>query len=125
MLAGFGLTDGQALSAVLAYRAVNFWLPIPFGGLAYASIELEHRAVRVRVKRRALTLQTRAVELVTRGFGSGDRRGAATADAEVPPRPQPVEGREPAPRTSTTPPAPHPGAGVALRAQAVDIDPAG
>ncbi len=36
MLAGFGLTDGQALSAVLAYRAVNFWLPIPFGGLAYA-----------------------------------------------------------------------------------------
>jgi len=26
---------------VLAYRAVNFWLPIPFGGLAYASIEFE------------------------------------------------------------------------------------
>ena len=46
MLAGFGLTDGQALSAVLAYRAVNFWLPIPFGGLAYASLELEHRSVR-------------------------------------------------------------------------------
>ena len=48
MLAGFGLTDGQALSAVLAYRAVNFWLPIPFGGLAYASLELEHRSVRHR-----------------------------------------------------------------------------
>ena len=54
MLAGFGLTDGQALSAVLAYRAVNFWLPIPFGGLAYASLELEHRSVRIRLKRRAL-----------------------------------------------------------------------
>ena len=43
MIAGFGPTDGQALSAVLAYRAVNFWLPIPFGGLAYASLEFERR----------------------------------------------------------------------------------
>ena len=28
---------------MLAYRAVNFWLPIPFGGLAYASLEFERR----------------------------------------------------------------------------------
>ena len=41
MITGFGPTAGQALSAVLAYRAVNFWLPIPFGGLAYASLEFE------------------------------------------------------------------------------------
>ncbi len=41
MIAGIGLTAGQALSAVLAYRAVNFWLPIPFGGLAYGSLELQ------------------------------------------------------------------------------------
>jgi hypothetical protein len=43
MLAGFGVPDAAALSGVLAYRAVNFWLPIPFGGLAYASLELEKR----------------------------------------------------------------------------------
>jgi putative heme transporter len=43
MITGFGPTAGQALSGVLAYRAVNFWLPIPFGGLAYASLELERR----------------------------------------------------------------------------------
>jgi putative heme transporter len=43
MITGFGPTAGQALSAVLAYRAVNFWLPIPCGGLAYASLELERR----------------------------------------------------------------------------------
>jgi hypothetical protein len=43
MITGFGPTTGQALSAVLAYRAVNFWLPIPFGGLAYASLEWERR----------------------------------------------------------------------------------
>ncbi len=41
MITGFGPTAPQALSAVLAYRAVNFWLPIPFGGLAYASLEFE------------------------------------------------------------------------------------
>jgi putative heme transporter len=43
MITGFGPTAGQALSAVLAYRAVNFWLPIPFGGLAYGSLELQRR----------------------------------------------------------------------------------
>ncbi len=41
MITGFGPTAGEALSGVLAYRAVNFWLPIPFGGLAYASLEFE------------------------------------------------------------------------------------
>ncbi len=44
MITGFGPTAGQALSAVLAYRAVNFWLPIPVGGLAYASLEFERKA---------------------------------------------------------------------------------
>jgi uncharacterized protein (TIRG00374 family) len=43
MITGFGPTAAQALSAVLAYRAVNFWLPIPFGGMAYASLEFERR----------------------------------------------------------------------------------
>jgi putative heme transporter len=43
MITGFGPTAGQALSGVLAYRAVNFWLPIPFGGLAYGSLEFERR----------------------------------------------------------------------------------
>jgi hypothetical protein len=41
MITSFGPTADQALSAVLAYRAVNFWLPIPFGGLSYASLEFE------------------------------------------------------------------------------------
>ena len=84
LLAGFGLTDGQALSAVLAYRAVNFWLPIPFGGLAYASLELEHRSVRIRVKRRALELQARGTEILTTAFTRSGRRGAATTGAGRP-----------------------------------------
>jgi putative heme transporter len=51
-ITGFGPTTGEAVSAVLAYRAVNFWLPIPCGGLAYASLELEHRDVLGRLRAR-------------------------------------------------------------------------
>ncbi len=42
LITGFGPTAAEALSAVLAYRAVNFWLPIPVGGIAYASLQFEH-----------------------------------------------------------------------------------
>jgi uncharacterized protein (TIRG00374 family) len=39
-LVGFGLTKDTATVGVLAYRFVQFWLPIPLGGLAYASLKL-------------------------------------------------------------------------------------
>ncbi len=35
----FGVPHSQAIMAVLAYRLVNFWIPIPIGGAAYASLE--------------------------------------------------------------------------------------
>ncbi len=38
-LVGFGVPHSQAILAVLAYRLVNFWLPIPVGGVAYASLQ--------------------------------------------------------------------------------------
>ena len=84
MLAGFGLTDGQALSGVLAYRAVNFWLPIPFGGLAYASLELEQRTVHLRVRRRLATFQERATGWLVSLFARTGRTGAATTTSAGP-----------------------------------------
>lgn len=39
-LVGFGVPHSQAILAVLAYRLVNFWIPIPIGGVAYASLQL-------------------------------------------------------------------------------------
>lgn len=39
-LVGFGLTKDTATVGVLAYRFAQFWLPIPLGGLAYASLKL-------------------------------------------------------------------------------------
>jgi len=37
-LAGFGVAPGVALAGVLSWRFVQFWLPIPLGGLAYVSL---------------------------------------------------------------------------------------
>ena len=46
-LVGFGTPRGVAILGVLAYRLVNFWLPIPAGGLAYLSL----RAGKLRGRR--------------------------------------------------------------------------
>lgn len=37
-LAGFGVPKAVAILAVLGYRLVNFWLPIPAGGVSYLSL---------------------------------------------------------------------------------------
>jgi len=41
LLVGFGAARGVATLGVVAYRLVNFWLPIPVGGLAYLSLQVE------------------------------------------------------------------------------------
>jgi uncharacterized protein (TIRG00374 family) len=41
-LVGFGTPAKIALFGVLAYRLVNFWLPIPIGGVAYLSLQVAH-----------------------------------------------------------------------------------
>jgi hypothetical protein len=40
LLAGGGVTKGIAALAVIGWRLVNFWLPIPFGTAAYISLHL-------------------------------------------------------------------------------------
>lgn len=39
-LVGFGVPGGVAVLGVVSWRLVNFWLPIPLGGLAYLSLRL-------------------------------------------------------------------------------------
>ena len=143
MLAGFGLTDGQALSGVLAYRAVNFWLPIPFGGLAYASLELEQRSAHRRLQRRYQALHARAAALFSTASDRIARTGAATSSPSAAEstdpgrrdRPMPVE--PPGPRATrpdrltdvvlATPgrPVPHRADAASRRAPALGTDPAG
>lgn len=38
-LVGFGVPHAQALLAVITYRLINFWIPIPIGGASYASLQ--------------------------------------------------------------------------------------
>jgi len=143
MLAGFGLTSGQALSGVLAYRAVNFWLPIPFGGLAYASLELEQHSAHQRLHRHYQALHARAVALLATASGRSARTGAATnaASATEPTDPSRREHLtptdHPTPRANlpdrptevvhATPgrPVPHRADAASRRAPALGTDPAG
>jgi uncharacterized protein (TIRG00374 family) len=46
-LVGFGVPHAQAILAVLAYRLINFWIPIPVGGAAYASLRWQRRRVAI------------------------------------------------------------------------------
>jgi uncharacterized protein (TIRG00374 family) len=39
-LSGFGVPKEMAILGVLSWRLINFWLPIPFGGLAYLSLRV-------------------------------------------------------------------------------------
>lgn len=39
-LVGFGVPSGEALLGVVAYRLVNFWLPIPLGAVAYLALKV-------------------------------------------------------------------------------------
>ena len=41
LLVGFGTARGVATLGVVAYRLINFWLPIPIGGVAYVSLQVE------------------------------------------------------------------------------------
>jgi uncharacterized protein (TIRG00374 family) len=43
-LVGFDTTRAIATLGVVAYRLVNFWLPIPVGGLAYLSLQVDSGA---------------------------------------------------------------------------------
>ncbi|MGI8491263.1 MAG: lysylphosphatidylglycerol synthase transmembrane domain-containing protein [Acidimicrobiales bacterium] len=40
-LVGFGTPRGIAILGVVGYRLINFWLPIPLGGLSYLSLQID------------------------------------------------------------------------------------
>jgi hypothetical protein len=114
MITGFGPTAGQALSAVLAYRAVNFWLPIPFGGLAYASLEFERRSSFRRIHQfvRHRIILRRTGPARGSGAGVGVVSGASVGISDASDLPAAPSGGTPPARTSPPPapasPAPRP-----------------
>ena len=67
LLVSFGITRSIATLGVLAWRLVNFWLPIPAGAAAYVSLKVP-RGAGPAAARRALS------ELMSRGAVRGERR---------------------------------------------------
>ena len=61
-LVGFGAPRGTAVLGVVVYRLVNFWLPIPIGGLAYLSLKVGPAATR---EERATALRQAAEDSMT------------------------------------------------------------
>jgi putative heme transporter len=60
-LVGFGTPRDIALLGVITYRVLNFWLPIPIGGLAYLSLHAE-RGVRERGSEQLRQLARQSLE---------------------------------------------------------------
>ena len=50
VLKGFGVPGDVAAAGVLTWRLVNFWLPIPFGGISYLSLRIGHSRVTTGAK---------------------------------------------------------------------------
>jgi uncharacterized protein (TIRG00374 family) len=69
LLIGFGLTRSVATLGVLAWRLVNFWLPIPAGAAAYVSLKVP-KGAGLNGMRRAVS------ELLSRGQ-HGDQQPSA------------------------------------------------
>jgi uncharacterized protein (TIRG00374 family) len=70
-LVGFGTARGIAILGVISYRLVSFWLPIPFGGVAYLSLRArlaarERREELARLANEAALAADRPVEWAER-----------------------------------------------------------
>ncbi len=102
-LIGFHVPAAIAGPAILGYRLVNFWLPIPVGGLAYMSLRFTGEGWRQR-------FAAVREEVVVRPDGTTDPTGPEARDPEADdPEARDPEARDPAAEgtsTDTTAPAP-------------------
>jgi uncharacterized protein (TIRG00374 family) len=77
-LVGFGTPRAVAILGVISWRLVNFWLPIPIGGLAYLSLRGEPVSTRTELTRlaeeSALGADRPADWLERHGFNVSHRR---------------------------------------------------
>lgn len=55
LLVGFGVTSNVATLAVLGWRLINFWAPIPIGAACYITLKVP-RGAGVKAKRQALSV---------------------------------------------------------------------
>jgi hypothetical protein len=79
LLVSFGLTRNVATLGVLGWRLVNFWLPIPAGALAYASLKVP-RGAGLRAMRHAVSGMMSRGEPDNGSSGHPDRQSPDKSD---------------------------------------------
>ncbi len=82
-LVGFGATRGTAIVAVIGYRLVNFWLPIPVGAGAYLSLRVtsdRHAANRREELKQALAEARSLAPLMRHPGQLAEPEGAPSPD---------------------------------------------
>jgi hypothetical protein len=115
LLVTFGAPAGAAGAAVLAWRLVQFWMPIPLGGLSYASLrlgdlgrrrrltavrELAHEAGEHATNASGTSARARSPSLTAAARGPTRSRRACAAQ---PPAPEPARWRRAAAGTGRAP----------------------
>jgi uncharacterized protein (TIRG00374 family) len=83
LLVGFGLTRSVATLGVLAWRLVNFWLPIPTGALAYVSLKVPRGSSLASMRQALSDLLPRLQHGHRHDSGDGEHRDGQDPDAEA------------------------------------------
>jgi uncharacterized protein (TIRG00374 family) len=90
LLTFFGADRGTATLGVVSYRLVNFWLPIPLGGLAYLSLQVEQETAegrrRIAERRKATELR----RLAERSLRESEEHRVRLGRRDHQPEPEPA-----------------------------------
>ena len=82
LLVSFGVTRNVATLGVLGWRLVNFWMPIPAGAIAYASLKVP-RGAGLRAMRQAVPgMMNRAGDTTAGADGATTQADGATTQAD-------------------------------------------
>jgi uncharacterized protein (TIRG00374 family) len=85
LLVSFGLTRSVATLGVLAWRLVNFWLPIPAGAAAYVSLKVPRGGGLKGARHAVGELMSRSGVRAEKHENSSERAGAGRESASVEP----------------------------------------
>ncbi|MGH9078085.1 MAG: lysylphosphatidylglycerol synthase transmembrane domain-containing protein [Acidimicrobiales bacterium] len=106
-LVGFGTPRGVAILGVLAYRLVNFWLPIPIGGLTYLSLQVQPGAAGPDARRQLKAQRREALRRLLDQVGT-NHRGTGPPGAAAGTEPPGAAGTEPPGAAAGTGPSARP-----------------
>jgi hypothetical protein len=85
LLVSFGVTRSVATLGVLAWRLVNFWLPIPAGAAAYVSLKVPRGGGLKAARRAVAEMMSRRGGREDKQEDSSERDGAGAGSAPAGP----------------------------------------